>query len=58
MLEIKVDAEHEALTEAQFNVVEPIIVKMMNQELTVKKARSQIIEALNAAGLPLVKKAQ
>lgn len=41
------------LTKEQFDLVEPIIVKMMNGGLKVKVAEKQIIETLAAAGKPV-----
>lgn len=41
------------LSKEQFEIVEPIVVKMMNGDLKVKVAEQQIIDALAAAGKPV-----
>jgi hypothetical protein len=47
------DGKKGTLTKEQFELVEPIVVKMMNGGLKVKVAEKQIIETLAAAGKPV-----
>lgn len=53
-LQIYVDKDQQPLTKAQFDLVEPLFVKMMNRELTREKAKSEIYKTLNEAGLPVL----
>lgn len=55
-MELYIKPGTEALTKAQFDLVEPIIVRMMNREISKKKAEAEIIAKLEQAGLPLVPK--
>lgn len=41
------------LSKEQFEIVEPIVVKMMNGDLKMKVAEQQIIDALATAGKPV-----
>lgn len=48
------DNTEATLSKEQFDLVEPIIVKMMNGEIKLRHAEYQLENELEAAGLPLI----